>query len=192
MKKTIIASVLGIAASVATVTSSYGQGHTAFDNYNASPYMNVRYNGSGDISPTIHVDLLYFIGTTANPAALTDLNLNVPLNPTKMALGQGGYWDGVGVDIPGYSTGPVTFQVRAWETVGPNGGANFAASGLRGSSFLWQESSLTTGTTPANFWSGLPGPNGAALLNLTAVPEPSTFALIGLGTGALLFFRRRK
>src|SRR5437899_1455571 len=115
MKKTIIASVLGIAASVATVSSSYGQGHTWFDNYNAAPYMNVRVNGAATSSANIHVDLAYFVGTTANPNAMTPLGLSVPINPTLAASGQPGYWSGVIVDIPGYVSGPVTLEVLAWD-----------------------------------------------------------------------------
>ncbi|MBI3848820.1 MAG: PEP-CTERM sorting domain-containing protein [Verrucomicrobia bacterium] len=188
MKKTIIASVIGIAASVATVSSSYGQGHTLFDNYNAAPYMNVRYNGTPTGNSGIHVDLAYFIGTTSDPTALTPLGLSVPLNGSLTALGQPGYWNGVAVDIPGYTSGAVTFQVLAWDTAT---GATYGAATARGASFLWQEASLATGLSPAATWAGLPGPNGGELVNVV-VPEPSTFALIGLGTGVLLFFRRRK
>jgi hypothetical protein len=188
MKKTIIASVLGIAASAAMVSSSYGQGHTWFDNYGASPYMNVRVNGVGTANTAIHVDLAYFLGTTADPNSMTPLGLSVPINATLAALGSPGYWSGVIVDIPGYTSGPVTFEVLAWDTTT---GATYAAATAKGASFLWQESSLPTGGTPAAFWAGLPGPNGGQLVNVV-VPEPSTFALLGLGTGALLFFRRRK
>src|SRR5438046_406953 len=110
MKRTMIASVLGIAASVATI-SSYGQGHTWFDNYNATPYMNVRYYGVGTTNANVHVDLAYFIGTTADPNALTPLGLSVAINPSLSASTGPGYWSGVIVDIPGYVSGPVTFQV---------------------------------------------------------------------------------
>ena len=44
-------------------------------------------------------------------------------------------------------------------------------------------------TTPVALTFGTTGYNG---LVLTGVPEPSTFALAGLGAAALMIFRRRK
>lgn len=171
------------------VASSHAQGHIAFDNYLSSPYMRVTYNGGDATSSNIHLDLLYFIGTTANPAQMTSLGLSVPINPSLSDLfGNHGYISGVAVDVPGYSSGPVTFMVNAWDITT---GADYASATAKGQSFLWQEASLTTGATPANFFAGLPGPNGGVLLSVV-VPEPSTFALAGLGSAALLIFRRRK
>jgi len=43
-------------------------------------------------------------------------------------------------------------------------------------------------TTPVNLTTGANGYNG---LVLTVVPEPTSFALLGLGAAALLVFRRR-
>lgn len=199
MKKALILGILGLAAAA---TQSFGQGNTIFDNYDASPYMPVMYgathgglNGTGVASASYHLDLLYFIGTTANPAQLTDLNLSVPIDPTKVdftVAANHGYIDPQGITIPGYSSGPITFEVEAWQTTGANGGATFAASSDRGTSFLWQESSISAGSNPANFWSGLPGPSGAALLSVNIVPEPSVLALSGIGAAALMLFRRKK
>ena len=209
MKRALVASLLGVAASVAT---TYGQGTTVFDNYNASPYMPIKYTsttaqlpadkvalaGQGVSDAGFSVDLLYFIGTTSNPAQLTDTGLAVPLNPGKAdSLGNHGYWDGQNVVIPGYTSGPVTFEVEAWYTTttgadGQYGGATFGTSLFRGTSALWTESSLATGLSTANTWAGLPGPNGAALANVAIVPEPATLTLLGLGGAALLVSRRRK
>jgi len=189
MKRAILSAILGV-ASLAMSVSSYAQGHIAFDNYNSSPYMPVKYNGGDATSANIHLDLLYFIGATANAGSLTSLNQSIALNPTKAdSFGNHGYIDGVALDIPGYTSGPVTFMIRAWDVTT---GADYASATAKGQSALWQEASLATGQSPANFFAGLSGPNGSALLNVNAVPEPSTFALGGIASAALLIFRRRK
>jgi len=90
--------------------------------------------------------------------------------------------------VPIHGTG--TFQLRAWDN---NNGAftsydAAAAAGFAsGKSALFTVSNLGDGVLDfpadmANFRS----------FNLTIVPEPSTFVLAGLGTAALLIFRRRK
>jgi hypothetical protein len=189
MKRALLAALLGFAA----VASSHATGYIIFDNYDSFPYMPIGTNtGHGFVGvsdPNIHVDLLYFLGTTG---ALTDLGLSVPIDPTlrdALPAGNQGYFQGGVVAIPGYVSGPVTFEVEAWLTVGPQGGPTYATSGFRGQSFLWTESSLATTGLPVNFFAGLPGPNGAPLIEF--MPEPSLFALSGIGLAALILNRRR-
>lgn len=194
MKKALVMGIMALGA----VATSYGQGHIWFDNYNAAPYEPVVYGathganaGKGVADANVHLDLLYTIGSSST--ASTDLGLSVAINPGKSALGSAGYIDGVIVNIPGYVSGPCTFQVEAWQTAGANGGATYAASGDKGISAAWQESSLATGLATANEWAGLPGPNGAALVAInTVAPEPSVFALSSIGAAALMLIRRKK
>jgi hypothetical protein len=194
MKKALIAAALGLA----TVVSSHAQGgHIFFDNYDSTPYMPVLWGaGNGVLTGTsvatsdVHVDLLYSIGTVAS--ATTDLGLSVAINPSSQdSFGNHGYFEGGIINIPGYPGGPVTFQVQAWLTTGPLGGATYGQSRDRGISAAWTEPSLAGGTTPAQFFQNLPGPNGAPLLELT-VPEPSVFVLSGIALTALTLNRKRK
>jgi hypothetical protein len=198
MKKALLAALFAFS----TVAASHATGNVYFDNYDAFPYMPILY-GSGHTnltghsvgSSSYHVDLLYFIGTTSNPSQLTALGLSVPINPTLIdalpAMNQG-YFSGGEVAIPGYVSGPVTFQIEAWQTAGLWGGPTYATSRDSGSSDLWQESSLATGNNPPNFFTGLPGPYGAPLLHVVIFPEPSIFALSGVGLTALMLNRKKK
>jgi hypothetical protein len=207
MKKSIVASLLGLAVATA-VTSAYGQGSINFDNYDSTPYMPVTYgsslpaalagqSGNGVADANFDVELLYALGANQAIGTLTPLPASIEaIDPSKTALGQGGYFDSLTVQIAPYVSGPVTFAVEAWytgSTYAGLGGATYALSGFKGESFTWNETSLATGLSTANLFAGLPGPNGASLVAVTtAVPEPTTLALAGLGGAALLALRRKK
>jgi hypothetical protein len=93
--------------------------------------------------------------------------------------------------VPGVAAGGTgTFQIRAWN----NGGGLYATYDLAaaanspvGKSGLFDVANLGDGvlTLPADF-------ANFRSFNLSAVPEPSTFVLAGLGAAALVIFRRRK
>jgi len=91
--------------------------------------------------------------------------------------------------IPGAGEGTVaTLQVRAWDNAGgtiTTYAAAIAAQGTFGASALFNSAPLGGVSAPPNLV-------GLQSFSLTAVPEPSTFALAGLGAVALLIFRRRK
>jgi hypothetical protein len=190
MKKTLLAALFAFAA----VSKSHAVGYIIFDNYDSSPYMPIDYTqGVTTADPNIHADLLYFLGTTSNPSQLTALGLSVPISASLFdGFGNHGYFEGGVVAIPGYVSGPVTFQVEAWQTAGPEGGSTYGTSMIKGSSFLWTESSLAGPGIPVNFFAGLPGPNGDANHPLLVlIPEPSIMALSGIGLAALMLNRRR-
>jgi len=215
MKRSIVASILGLTACLAAV-SSYGQGQTKFDNYDSVPYYPVTYTSNTAALPaslaskagqgvdgTFDVELAYFIGSTANPALLTMLPSTIEaINATKSAPPNGvgapqtGYFDLITPTINGYTSahGPVTFAVFAWETTGPYGGASYGSSLLKTlNPVLFTESQIAYVGNPANpetpqTWASLP----ANFSPVEIVPEPATFTLLGLGAGALMMVRRRK
>jgi len=90
----------------------------------------------------------------------------------------------------GFAVGADTIQVRAWYDPGHNTTYQqaFDAGVNTGKSTLYTITS--TGQTDPTVPS-LDNINFAAF-TVSAVPEPSTFALAGLGAAALMIFRRRK
>ena len=79
--------------------------------------------------------------------------------------------------------GNARLGVRVWDTLS---GATYALAGVRGQSPTLSLSGGLGGglTTPPN-WVG-------QSFSLTAVPEPSSMALAGIGAASLVFFRRKK
>ena len=201
MKRALVASVLGIVASLATVASSRGQGQMFFDNYGSTPYYPVMYNSDASQLPagygalaghgvggTFKVELWYALGNN-NVAGLVDSGISVFVNPTLTAPPGGvgapetGYFQGPIITVPGYVSGPVTFRFEAWETAGPTDGATYATSNSRGQ-LTWTEPSIPSAGNPAGFFTALPGPT-----LIIPIPEPCTGTLAGIGTIALFVIR---
>jgi len=177
MKKALVATILGIAASAAT---SFGQGFINFDNYvnNGSTGAQITFNGQapGPVAGTpipdnFQAHLWYALGTVADPTVGGTL-----ISSSTMNQGTG-YFSAGNVAIPNYVSGPITFRVTADGT--------FASTPWFGQSATWTLPSIATGTS-------IPGITDFAAFAVAPVPEPSTFALAGLGSAALLIFRRRK
>jgi len=100
-----------------------------------------------------------------------------------------GLWQGPVVDT-GLALGAATIQVRAWYD--PNHNTTFAqavSAGLNAGSSAILNINLVDNTSP--LVQSLDSV-GMAPFTVSAVPEPGTFALAGLGAAALLIFRRRK
>jgi hypothetical protein len=99
--------------------------------------------------------------------------------------------------IPGVANGtPITtstpwFQVRVWDITAPTYDAALAAGLYTGEGAMFQmnpgSSIAYVNTSPSanSTWTDAP-------IFVSLVPEPGTFALMGLGTAAMLIFRRRK
>jgi len=94
-------------------------------------------------------------------------------------------------NVAGDSTAGATMVVRAWDNMG--GTVTSWAMATADGSILQGESQLFNITAPIGGVLNTP-PNLAGLtsFNIHQIPEPSTFALAGLGAAALLIFRRRK
>jgi hypothetical protein len=167
-------------------------------------------NGVLDIGTDIN--LAVFWGTSAGTTT-TALNIDPG--------GSGGYWSltindttgasagsapGAG-DITDYANGAILdpngnsyavptqaagttvwLEIEGWTGTATSYNAvtsSGATAGLRGTS-IFSETLVSNSTVPQ------PDVHTMGSLNLTAVPEPTTLALAGLGGAALLAFRRRK
>ena len=125
--------------------------------------------------------------------------------------GGAGYFTGGSAAVPTVAGGGTAFiQVDVWDTTlgGTTTGATDAqakAYWLAGHGNVWGASSFNYATdsgTPFSVVTANPSSNPpgtpSPLVGLTSfslappVPEPSTFALAGLGAAALMIFRRRK
>jgi len=109
------------------------------------------------------------------------ISLSASASPYKMA----------GV-IPVGAQTPITLAIVAWNTSASSFNAMLAGANASTRAGVLAYSQLTTD------YASSPIPNPPATgwpaqdLILTTVPEPSVFALAGLGAAALLIFRRRK
>jgi len=95
-----------------------------------------------------------------------------------------------GAQDTGLPTGPATIEVRAWYD--PNHNTSFDQAfnlGLNTGKSAVLNITLTSSTDPTI--QSLDSV-GMAAFTVSSVPEPSTFALAGLGAAAMLIFRRRK
>jgi PEP-CTERM motif len=206
MKRKALAAVLGLAGLVGLATSSYGQGNIYFNTYASSPYYPIVYGsvaqgvdaslaGTG-AGVNVDAELGYFIGTSSSASDFTLLPSSImPVSsatepPNGVGSPISGYVNGGIFTIPGYSAGPISFEILAWVASGTGaGGGTFATSGYNGS-LIWTEPSIASGQSPAGYFTAMPG--DVTMLPTSPVPEPSTWALAGLGALAFLAFRRKK
>ena len=173
MKRTIALALLG----VVTATTAFGQGQLGVGNYVGDYTGQITWAEGG--APVTAADNLQFqiffgAGTIADQNLLQPGNI-VLIDDAKPYLG-GGYYATTVQLLPSIET--YTFQLR---TV-----ANGTIDELSSRSVLWQE------TAPPINGDTLPPNLAANSVGLSVVvPEPTTFALAGLGAAALLIFRRR-
>jgi len=189
MKKSLVAAILGLAA---VASSAFGQGHVIVSNYALPPYNQVFWNpttptvgGQAVRTSSVTLTLWYGLGNISDPNLLTagqtftvDTSGDSTLYDPNSGHGAGGFFSIIGV-VPTWSSGVATFQIRA------SGSTAFGVVDQASSrSVLWTE---TLGSTAS------PAPAGTFSPGVVVtVPEPSTFALAGLGSAAMLIFRRRK
>jgi len=196
MKKSIILSILGLAAVAA---SSYGQGSIAFNTYtaNSSNGILTTYGAgtgfSGGIDSTFEGELLWSsvniadTATTGPVAAGSSLTPGWTVGSTALFnTGQAalaGYVTGPNLVIPGAS-GVYYFEVVAFT------GSSYAQSGFAGHSATFT-ATLATGTTLPDS-SQMNNLVPFSVFTVTSVPEPTTLALAGFGGLASLVALRRK
>lgn len=185
MKRSVVIAVVGLAA--AGATSAFGQGGINIGNYRTA-YNPVMWDagipgvGAGRVQSAHGVQLSLWYGEGVLPAAA--LNNSVALSWNTVAEGNGfvGYYNAITLTLPDWNPGDTySFQIRA--------SGNTQWGNVFGSSDVWTESSNI-----GNLGAVPPEPPGisANSMGLTVlVPEPSSFALLGLGAAALAMFRRR-
>lgn len=193
MKKTLVATILGIAA----VATTFAQGFVSFNNYGGlATDAKITYGPTGGgplnvgVNNTFSAAVFYQFGTVAwGGGHLVDPSTSgwslAPGTATIAGPGSNGpgYFDAGVLAIPGYSSGPISFVVVAYQT----SAGNYTSSLIRGSSVGFTLPSIATGlATPTEFGAGFQP------FQVNLVPEPSSFALAGLGLAGLLIFRRRK
>jgi len=186
MKKALVLAILGVAA----VATTYGQGHVNVWNYGVSPYNQVFWApGTASVGNqavtqgTVQLQIWYGAGvvtdeSTLLPGVIFGINSGTLFNPGS-GHGAGGYYDPQTQVVP--TVGTYTFQIRASGTA-PGG---LQIDGVSSRSVLWQPVGIVSTGLPANL-------DTSSIGLMVSVPEPSTFALAGLGSAALLIFRRRK
>jgi hypothetical protein len=186
MKKLLLSAMLvGLAA------GAYAQGQINLGNISNSGTGSTATSGG-----------LFWIDSGSGPALLgTDFNVNFYGGSDANSLvllkslvasgggaagGPGTFLDlsGAPVAIPGVLTSGF-FRIDAWSL----GASTYDTGTFRGSSGVFSNPlgnpQASPPGTPTDF-TAMPA------VVLTAIPEPSTFALAGLGAAALLIFRRRK
>jgi hypothetical protein len=189
MKKLIVTTL----ASLATL-AAFGQGQIAFVNLNAAAGVNAPvFDG---VNTTVKLTGANF--QAGLYAGTTSANVAYIGNSTPFFTGGGaGYFSGGTVTLTGIAGGATAWlQVWAWDTTlgGTVTGATLAqaiASGkpdVYGKSTPFSVVAADPTTSPPQTPSALVGLQSFSFI----VPEPSTFALAGLGAAALMIFRRRK
>jgi hypothetical protein len=204
MKKLLLTLTV-VAASALTM---YGQGRVLFNNLvsgatvTVDPVQNqgasggaggANVGGTGAISYSVQL-LWAPVGTYATDDALAAaaLGSSAPVSFFGATGGNpgtdgAGLFDGgtipspVGTSMP---AGPYTMMARAWFN---NGFATYDAAKAAARNTGYVIFNLSATAFPA----GAPNTTFNAF-TVGVVPEPSTFALAGLGAAALLLFRRRK
>lgn len=193
MKKILLSAML-----VGLATGGYAQGLINLGNISNSGtgptattgglfWLDVDGPGSGaPVLINTDFNVAFYGGSDANSLGLLK---SLVASGGGAAGGPGTFLDlsGQAVAIPGALTSGF-FRIDAWTTSSTYDGA-IAAGNPNARSVVFSNPlgnpQATPPGTPTDF-TGMPA------LVLTAIPEPSTFALAGLGAAALFIFRRRK
>jgi len=199
MKKVLVAAILGLAA----VASVKAQGQIQLYNY-SQPATKITYgtgsggtigtgllNGTGATTWTVGY---YYAaaGTTSASSvntAMTGDNGNglVPLL-TLGSLTQGltgSAYPGIFGTASASGTATLPFTGAATIVIVAYNGSTYAGSSIRGHSAAFQMNTTTIPATPLDVGTAM------STFSVSLIPEPSTFALAGLGLASLLIFRRR-
>jgi hypothetical protein len=197
MKKSIFIAVLGLATGLSL---SHGTGYVYFSSYDANGGLGAittyGFGAPNPIGVPFQADLYYALGTVSDPVnrspdfsfptGLTDLGVFAAYDNSGVATGSWGlgYFDDPSVvTIPGYTGGPITFEVVAFSgsSYADFNGSPYASPTWRGRSGSFTMDSIPTSPMVVPVYlgdNGTPMPNFAVDV---AIPEPNTLALAGLG-----------
>jgi hypothetical protein len=201
--------ILSVTAVAGFSMASFAQGVIYFDGSNnsstslaATSEGEVFISGVLDTSQDINVELLAGSSASTVTTPVVTLLLSVTQGSTSPATGQvlpagsditlygsGVLYDnnGLGYQISGTSSGATEyFEVEGWLGNYSSLAAAQAAGQKVGTTAPFAEV-LTSATGEANDIEGMPALN----LTATAVPEPSTLAMAGVGLASMLIFRRK-
>lgn len=190
MKKLLLSALL-----VGLTASAFAQGQVNVrEIFNTDPSPTATSNGqifrNGVLNPAgSDFNLAFYGGATAGSLSLL-FTYSGSASAGISAAGAGTFFTPDIATIPG-ATANGFFQIEAWTGSATsyanflaNAGANFGAQSAVFQNPLGNPNASPPGT-PAEL-TGMPA------INMITVPEPSSFALAGLGAAALLIFRRRK
>lgn len=190
--------IVTTAATALVALASYGQGTISFKNYFGNVNTDPAVFLHDGITKVSHTATNYIVALMAGPSAAS--LTQVATTRFLSAATADGFFQAGTVSIPTVAGGTTAFlQIEVWDTTLGNTttGATFDQATAWGvtHSDAWGWSSVfsvTTGNPTGN------PPTTPTLLqgvltsfSLNNVPEPSSFALIGLGGAALTIFRRR-
>jgi len=209
MKKTILTSL----ATMLLALGAFGQGGVILDNKSAARGITTGGNNFYDGQAGIEIwylngssyNLSSINGQAANPNAaysqLSSSGFTLATSFQNQQIALGGFGLG-GLNIPGVTPAgsPITMAVVAWQGTGSSFGGATNGGVL---AFYQPTVDYTAGPVPpipSDLTAAFSGPGQPGGFNttdlvlnpVTAVPEPSSFALAGLGAAAMLIFRRRK
>jgi hypothetical protein len=202
MKKSLVLSILGLTAVAAT---SYGQGSIAFNTYNANSNSGIittfaaglgQGNGTDGIGSTFTGVLLWSsvnlndVATTGPVTAGSTFTAGWNVGPS--------FTFATGAASAGYIISPSNLNIAAavgqnifFEVAAYTGASYATAGGFAGHSASFA-GTLVTGTT-LPFADQINNLHPFQVYNVpSAVPEPSTLALAGLGGFGMLMAMRRK
>jgi len=208
--------LLTIAALAAVTSLSYGQGYISFANGTTSKISTNGVAMGADAVGTWYYELFAAPSTQNTISTSGDPTLNgwtaVLTGTNTASAGRllGNNRSDGSVAVPGFAAGQTAdFAVMGWSanlgTDWSTARVNLAAFFAQGSNGLAANQYAGIAPTVANdrplvadgqIYNGMFG-SAAGLINgfsLTSgpIPEPTSFALVGLGAAALLIFRRRK
>lgn len=197
MKKTLVAAILGLAATASVMA----QGRIVLDSYASAPVGNyplITYGAQsgGTLGSSVPGAANYTIGFYYSTTAATfndGTGYGVPGGTFTLATGAGSTTTlGTLPASPGLFTSSTDFAIAGntgvpvYLVVVAYNGASYETSLVRGHSAVFSV------TANNSFGGGTPLGGAMSGFQVIGVPEPSTFALAGLGLASLLIFRRRK